>query len=340
MLEHQNKILIYPGGPDFSVAMPHAVLLDDTSSRDLDPERLAVADIDGDSLPDILHLNEYSDRSHTLKIYFGRGTLPLSGDQADRSIKGFGDDYQRLDLADVDGDGVQDVLTSKALYLSSHGKNARWRPFDADDADLRFVSESEFTHMLGPLNDSTGRFSMVGAFDYDVLHAYSGGPTGPDMSYDGTYSATSAYPFSANCSSLGDVNGDGWSDVLFSNSSYPGHWNWGIALILAGGSYIPHDWMPTGIAANEGAMPSMSVVRIWPVPTESDVTVSWPSAWTQTPSTIELYASNGDHVQSLSVEERDKAATLALQGLPAGRYIVLLRSQSGAVLGWTTAVRR
>jgi hypothetical protein len=67
--------------------------------------------------------------------------------------------------------------------------------------------------------------------------------------------------------SIGDVNGDGWYDVMFANYRYPDYpINDGTAIVVAGGPYIPNDDPVVGVRQialeNKSAAPRSPVAFV------------------------------------------------------------------------------
>jgi hypothetical protein len=221
--DYHAHILIYRGGPDFSLDAPDAVIRDDEPNEGTSIS-MAVSDFDRDSHVDIAFVSRYIQTDRTqrlkLKLCFGNGDVLGFATAPDRSIA-TGGITTRIGAPDTDGDGTGDILLFPGLlFRSNTGKSARTRAFDLLDADLRILGDGHITRDLGPLNDSTGRYSMIGKLPR-VLHAYSGGPQGPDPAWDAWYYAT-ADGFASDDweqvhAPLGDVNGDGWHDIAFGN---------------------------------------------------------------------------------------------------------------------------
>jgi hypothetical protein len=273
--DYHAHILIYRGGPDLSLDASDAVIRDNEPNTGV-LVRMAVDDVDGDRFDDIVIVSRYRDQGSKLKVWFGNGRIDGFASVPDRSA--FNTSFD-LHVMDVDGDRVGDVLIDEGLlFRSGSGKDLRTRSYALDDADARFLGDGFSAIDLGPLNDSTGRYAMIGKLPR-VLHAYSGGPQGPDLAWDAWYYAT-ADGFTSDDwdqvhAPLGDVNGDGWHDIAFGNRAYPGGLNYGIAVILSGGAYIPRDSFPPSAIRDVADDYHRDAFTLWPLPARDVVNVAW-----------------------------------------------------------------
>ncbi|MBC8145528.1 MAG: VCBS repeat-containing protein [bacterium] len=329
-----NELLIYRGGPSFTLDAPTVIIKDDERDVGNSALRIFAVDIDGDSLIDIVTVNQYADRVYKLKIHFGDGMLPATNHQPDRIVGGFHGENSWPAVADVDDDGIVDIMRGDALYLSGRGKNARQRSFTPEDADVRFLGGGGESVMLGPLNDRYGKVSMIGRLYGDVeLRAFSGRKGGPDVAYDAHYAPELHAIWAGNPSPLGDVNGDGWHDVLFSTGGYPeGGWDYGIAMILSGGAYIPRDSLALSAIRDVNVNGLRSAFTIWPLPASNEINIAWRGDLPSVPRIFTVHDALGHETARGSIPDFTSRFTWASRDWPAGIYIISLLDQSHRLL--------
>jgi hypothetical protein len=331
--EYRAEIRLYRGGPDFSLDSADHVIRD-TELNDGVNSYVKLGDLDRDGRLDIVIRAEYPGHGSKIKIWFGDGTVTGFRDLPDR--EGVNSSF-RLHVADVDGDGAADIVLDRGyLFRSGGGKNARTRTFALDDADERFLEDGFLARVLGPLNDNTERHSMIGKGPV-VLHAYSGGPLGPDRAWEAYYYATAdgfvTDKWDFHYSPLGDVNGDGWSDIIFGDDEYPSEsLPYGLAIILTGGAYIPRDgFEPSAIVdVSDGRMPD--AVTIWPVPATDVLNIAWRGDLVSAPSSIAITDVLGRVVHRENVLPVQSHATWRCFEMPAGTYLLTLLDSNSRVI--------
>jgi hypothetical protein len=278
---------------------------------------------------DLITAARYSDGAK-LKFYFGSETSPWSWSQPDRVIALSTDHHPRigygLTLLNADGDSTADLLLpgpDGRIYLfrsRGTGKSARTRSYDIADGDNSYYSPTGVvpTEASAPLNDASGLYDMMMLLD-DKLMAFSGGPYGPDAAYEGTYRDGLGNVFGIT-RAAGDVNGDGWGDYLTANPRWWGL-DQGIALILAGGPYIPRD--DTTLAVRDIPTDEHSdALSIWPNPAREALNIAWRGDLRQPPHRFEIHDMRGLRVASGSVAPSAGAALWNCRDVPSGAYIL------------------
>jgi hypothetical protein len=235
-------------------------------------------------------------------------------------------------------DHVAELLMGKSLmsrpapdriFLSSSGKTARTRAFDAFDVDRSLKMRSAYILELGHLNDSSRRYTMVGRGS-DMMAAFSGGPTGPDSAYDAWF-ATSGW--NAYHVPLGDVNGDGWDDVLFSDPGYPSPtFRQGLAIILSGGAYIPRDSLAPSAIRDVELGAHRDAFTLWPMPIIDHLNVAWRGDLPHAPRRYRIVDARGFTVAEGPIGFGGSTIRWNASGAPAGAYVVTLLDGAGSLL--------
>jgi hypothetical protein len=256
---------------------------------------------------------------------------------------------------DLDGDGIGDLFgrvggstrRGSYIYLSSAGKSARTRSFSLDDADIIFKSAQYLVGFLplGYLNDSLRRYGMLDMGAGTQLAALSGGPHGPNGTYeayyapglDGLYEDESI--FNGASGSVGDVTGDGWDDLLGSNSQYGAFVHQGIALILAGGPYIPRDSATLSVrdVAIAGKPAALS---LWPNPVRDELNIAWRGDLKQMPARFEVHDITGRLIASGTIESWRGQALWRCADLPSGAYMLCVFDQSNQSIATTEVIKQ
>ncbi len=178
--------------------------------------------------------------------------------EGNRAQAGFG--YSVGTAGDVNGDGYSDVIVGAIIYSNGelheggafvyHGSSAGLpaAPAWAAEGNQEFAS---FGNAVGTAGDVNGdRYSdvVVGAWEYDAgqtdegrVFVYQGSPGG--LSASATWTADGGQAearFGRAVGTAGDVNGDGYSDVIVGASSYT---------TLEGRAYVYHG-SPVGLSEN------------------------------------------------------------------------------------------
>ena len=336
-----GQLWIYEGGPGFQVDTPSVVIRDPELNDDF--FRAYAGDIDGDRRVDLMTVAQRPlQQGISYCFYWGSNTLPTGTPQPDRILTSSG--FSKfLDWADCDGDGVQDLITPGILiWRSATQKDPRLRSWDRGDADIYLKSaggQLDADGHPGYLNSK--RYAMVNGrwAPGDIL--FSGGPQGPDLAYDARY-----YPNEDGLQGrvpirvpVGDVNGDGWDDAICGNYHYPSDFdNRGVAVILAGGPYIPSDDPTVGV--HQLALENKSAaLSIWPNPVRDELNIAWRGDLAHMPRRFEIHDMLGRLVSSGSVPDGDGAALWPCADQPPGSYLLSIHDADGHRLATTRFIK-
>ncbi len=318
-----TDVWIYRGGPQFQVDTP-TLKLHDTTAQSGNGIQFFVGDIDGDHHPDLLWGYETASHTNTLNMYLSTGHAVWDWQQPDRSVAVGG-----IVTLDCDGDSVLDIAlpgpsAHVSVFLSSSGKDIRTRTLTLDDADRTYYRTGlDEPFRLGYLSDSARRYEML-SLRLDNLHmGFSGGVGGPDHSYD-TYTTE----FYGRVLPIGDVTGDGWEDIMSSNSTI--NFNAGVAELFVGGPYIPRD--PSSGVEDVAIAGHRAAVSIWPNPATTELHIAWRGDLPQMPRRFVVSTTLGQQVAAGSVESWRGEALWHCGDVPAGSYLLRIEDWQGHLL--------
>jgi hypothetical protein len=344
-----GEIWIYRGGPKFQVDTPAVVIRDDEENND-EQFNVKVGRLDADSIADLIIGVAY--RSGTkMKFFQGRQSPSLYYPEPDRVLSltpGTVVPHGSVLTCDCDGDGRIDFTgvgfgDSAGFYLwrSRTGKDPYSRPFSGADFDTRIPSPGTGIG-LGYLNDSSRQYEMLSIGYGSQLHLYSGGPHGPNSSYDAYYDPRED-GLTANIYGSGgpmpDVNGDGWDDLIFGNSAYTTFGpNQGIALILAGGPYIPFDTAASDVQQVPAEGHQAGLV-LYPNPVHDELHVAWRGDLKRMPERFEAFNTRGERVAGGVVDSWRAEALWKMEGLPAGVYVLTVYDGDGMIVATTEVAK-
>ncbi|MCC7439265.1 MAG: hypothetical protein IT211_12295, partial [Armatimonadetes bacterium] len=358
-----GEVWIYEGGPNFQVDSP-TVVLRDTEEND-DRLYLAIHDFDGDSLPDLLLSGLYIiEGASKLKTFWGKPSLQQLSSTPDHAITF---DYSSNDphpigipltIADLDGDQIADfmgtILTgiNRGVYcfLSSSKKDFRGRRLTISDADRYLLAPENFhsRQSVGALGDSSGRYSMLTLYGSTpsiegmilTLSANSQGPI--DGKYDAYYGASldglSSGGVFGRGGPAGDVNGDGWSDYLTANPGWFGN-DAGIAMILAGGPYIPRDDNTTSVQ-DIPAEGKENALAVWPNPVREVLNIAWRGDLQRMPQRFEIHTFSGERVAGGTVESSIGAAVWHCDEVATGSYVLTAYDAKNQAIATATIIKQ
>ncbi|MBL7988364.1 MAG: hypothetical protein JNJ94_09910 [Chlorobi bacterium] len=348
------EVWFYRGGSGFQVDTPSYIVYDTEPTRSSSSYTAQIVDLDGDRHFDLVTVGHYAE-GYKLKLWFGTETSPWTWTKPDREIT-LNDDLAlstELAISDLDGDRKPDLAsatgysTNRGLYvfLSRNGFNPRTASFTRSEAHRLLTDSTLIQAMtLPPWNDTTRRVAMLGAIRPGVrdgqLLAFSGSGTGPNGAYDGYYSAsqdglTPGAVFLVTAP-LKDVNDDGWMDQINSYFGWFGN-NAGIAMILAGGPYIPLD-QPTVGVRTEPMADHQRGLYLWPNPATTELNIAWRGDLSAMPTRLAIHDLSGKVVAESVLRPELGSARWATDGVASGRYLLTVYDRSGKLLASTSVV--
>lgn len=346
------ELWIYKGGPNFQLDSPTVIVKHPILNGQIGVNAQA-GDFDGDGHMDIAMSRSYTDTRNHLTFYWGTGDLSTFGRPEDTRIIPLTDSMPdarwRITALDCDGDGVTDLAmdrgrgqpTRQGVYLfrNTGGRNARTRSFTMSDADQWFPAYTTHCHG-GYLNDRSRRYAMLTLiqFGFDVadpstVYLFSGGKNGPDLAYDAHVTSSDI----RSCEPVFDVDGDGWDDFLAANPAVD-H-NGGVAVIFAGGPYIPRDSSISGV--HDVAVAGIhNAISSWPNPATNDLHIAWRGDLKRMPSNFAVHDLLGRLVAEGNVEQWRGAALWHCADVPAGTYLLSISDADGALIATTRVIKR
>ncbi len=236
--DHEGHVFVFKGGSSGLSASPDWTLQVDQAWAGFGRGVAGVGDINGDGYDDIACS---APGYKTVYIYYGSATGPSSTADWSYSHGTYSIGDQVAGAGDINGDGYSDLLFSSISF--ANGESDEGRAFMFYGSDSGPASTPDWTyevdqiqaylgtdiHSLGDVNGDGYSDIGIGVPQYDsdltnegaALVFYgsaSGLASTPDWTAESDH-VESAYSHH-RVSSAGDVNGDGYSDLLFSTPNW------------------------------------------------------------------------------------------------------------------------
>ena len=342
--QDSGEVWIYKGGKEFQVEQP-SVQIRSIGTMEQGTHNVSFVHLDGDQKLDMV-IGARQAGGARLKFYFSDDNSPYSwaNRPPDREILLLPNNGIAITtppfFINLDGDSIADVVGKVFtgdnigiyFYLSRSAKPMTSRSYSYDDADIVFHTVYGRNPAMGSLNDSLQRYDMlplsgIGPHRGAALLALSGGRNGPNRSYDAWYPDDGDESFFARAKALFDVTGDGWRDYLGANERWGAFVDQGIAMVLAGGPYIPTDDPTTDVQEVPIAQRSGGLF-LWPNPVRERLNIAWRGDLRPMPERFELYDTQGRYCAGGNVDPAIGSAMWERGETASGTYF--LRVMDGA----------
>jgi hypothetical protein len=247
----KGKAYVYNGGASGVSASASWSVIGEHNGDNFGWSVATTGDVNGDGFSDII-VGAYGNSTYAGKAYVFNGSAAgLSATASWTKTGENSNDYFGYCIAtagDVNGDGYSDVIVGAYGYSSSAGKaylfngsssglstTASWTKTGENSGD-------EFSSSLSTAGDVNGDgYSdiIVGAYWYSSrtgkAYVYHGNASGLDTSASWTQVGENSLDYFGHCvAAAGDVNGDGYSDVIVGAKTYPSLNSYGKAYVYYG----------------------------------------------------------------------------------------------------------
>ncbi len=176
-----------------------------------EPQRTAVGDFDGDGNTDVVFAcnDYYSDPPSPVFLSDGGRTFSTTADTE------FGE-YSRVAVGDLNSDGYDDIAFSNKQANCDVFYGG---PSGPDSYLDRTYNGNRVQEIVIEDMDGDGFVDLVlGDGQQGKVHIFLGGMNGPDTTADHVVTFTWSYCYGLG---VGDLNGDGFKDIVFNSYNYP-----------------------------------------------------------------------------------------------------------------------
>jgi hypothetical protein len=284
---------------------PDKVIIGDTTDTRLGIGGVAVADVNGDGLNDLIVRGAFGRLidSNFVRVYWGASnSLPLSDRVEFHAINR---DVLSMACFDANGDGIADVLYNDKDIVDNyyHVYVRLGGPAFPNAGTLKLANPGGVALYgntivnAGDMNGDGYADIAVGAFEADpangVVFIYGGGPK-IDGSYDAYFDLPYDADFGRSIAALGDVNGDGLADILVGApkwffGNYKGYWS-----VVLGDTAMTVTGVK-GTAASNKEPTSFAILRNYPNPFNPETTIRYRLS-EQASVTVEVFNLLGERV--------------------------------------------
>jgi len=269
----EGKIFVFHGSASGLSTVPNWTAVGGQAGAYFGRSVETAGDVNGDGYADVIVGAPYYSNGQTREgaafVYYGSASGLSQG--ADWKAEGeqiqawYGESVGAA--GDVNGDGYGDVIVGARWYDGSTIDEGRAFVYYGSAAGLSSNAnwqagsnqkESSFGYAVGTAGDVNGDSYadiIVGAYNYDKVHQnggavfiYYGSPTGLNRTFDWmAESDQDSASFGFSVDTAGDVNGDGYADVIVGAERYNA--GEGAAFVYYGAASGPHaaaDWTAYG----------------------------------------------------------------------------------------------
>jgi hypothetical protein len=262
----QGRIYVYGGGAAGLSATPILTITGQGASDEFGHSVGTAGDVNGDGYDDlVVGAPGYNSLQGRAYVYGGGPTGLSSSPIFTATGEDTGNWFGRsvATAGDVNGDGYDDVVVGAHRYLTIRGRAYVYgggangptaTPIFTATGESGINQLGNSVATAGDVNGDGYDDLVVGAPGYNSYQGrafvYAGGPTGPSVTpiFTATGEGTSHY-FSNSASTAGDVNGDGYADMIIGAYGY--YTSTGRAYVYAGGPSGPSA-TPIFTATGEG----------------------------------------------------------------------------------------
>ena len=257
-----GKAYIYYGGLNFNTTAD--VILTGDEAYSSFGKVSSAGDVNGDGYSDVIvGASDYGSLIGKAYIYYGGTSMNTTADviiSGEAASNYFG--YSVSEAGDVNNDGYSDVIVGAYGYNSYTGKAYIYFGGTSMNnvADVIMTGEATYNHFgssisgAGDVNGDGYSDVIVGAERYNSFtgraYLYYGSSVMNNVADVNITGVAGSSAFGSSVSGAGDVNNDGYSDVIIGASNYSS--DTGRAYILYGGALMNNvtDFVMTGEAPN------------------------------------------------------------------------------------------
>lgn len=346
---NEGTVTIVYGGPWGVLYTASTVIEGNVMGKGLGRAVSGAGDVNGDGYNDVL-----AGAYNSAYVYYGGPwgveTTPATSLTSNQQNSYFG--YSLAGGGDINGDGYDDILIGASSYTNGQSSEGAVFVFNGSaagivttpalilegnkdsvryGANMAFVGDINSDGFSDIIASATGQASDITQRGEGMAYVYYGRASGINPVPASTIQSNQeAAALGYGVDGAGDVNGDGYSDVLVGSLLYSNGQQWeGAGFIYHGGAGSAGLLAADPLAESPAEITPPVSVKTFPNPVVNNLSVQLQGLGADSPTYIQVMNAQGSVIQSIKAGNiKDGNQSIDLSKLTPGLYFVVIQNGS------------